>query len=278
MPLLALCLILAGFSLFAQPNEGENQPAEKENTTVEGENASKPGETGETTEADDLDEDPFGDEEIGAETKKASDPLEGMNRAFHTFNDFTFTYFFNPLATGYAFVTPRFLRKGISNVFENLKMPMRLVSTLGQGRLKKSGKVLSRFTINSTVGLAGLIEVAEPMTGWERVNEDMGQMFGYWGIGQGPYVVLPFFGPSGARDSVGLIFDLALNPVTYVPTLATDNYVESFAITAGIYTFTTVNNVSLQLGEYENLKKNSLDHYVFFRDVYIQYREKQVEE
>lgn len=269
-------IMLLAVNIFGQDNQGSDDNADKRKKvkSVTENNIKKQQENqDQTNESDALDDDPFEEEK-----SDVADPFEPINRGVHYVNDFFFIWFFNPFATGYSYITPRFLRKGIDNAFENLKMPAKLVSSLGQADLGKAGRTLARFTVNSTIGIGGLIDVGDVLFNMKRINEDMGQMFAKWKIGHGFYYVIPFFGPSSARDGIGLVFDLALNPVTHLPRMVTNNFAESFAVTAGIYTFKTVNGLSLQLGQYEDLKKNSIDHYTFFRDLYIQYREKQVQD
>ena len=268
--------IVLAVNILGQDNQGSDDKTDKrkEVKSVTKDNIKKQQEDqDQTNELDALDDDPFEEEK-----PDVADPFEAINRGTHYFNDFIFTWFFNPFATGYSYITPRLLRKGIDNAFENLKMPVKLVSSLGQADLGKAGRTLARFTMNSTIGVGGLIDVGDGLFKIKRINEDIGQMFAKWKIGHGFYYVIPFFGPSSARDGIGLVCDLALNPVTHLRRLVTNNFAQSFAVTAGIYTLKTANGLSLRLGQYEDLKKNSLDHYTFFRDLYIQYREKQVQD
>jgi len=219
-------------------------------------------------------EDEFNDE-FGDETKEVFDPLKGYNRIMTNINDKIYLYAFNPLSKGYAFVIPKPLRVGVSNAFDNIKSPIRFVNNLLQFKFDHSIKELGRFMVNSTVGVLGLFDVATK-AGIKRYNEDFGQTLGYWGVGSGFHIVLPFWGPSNLRDTLGFAVDTAIAPTTnsglkyQIP----KNDLESLGYTSLYY----VNKNSLHLGEYENLKKDALDVYTFFRDSYEQKRAKEISE
>lgn len=137
------------------------------------------------------------------------DPLESFNRAMYNFNARFDRAVFLPVVKGYRIVMPDFAETGVTNFFNNLSELKNLTNNLLQGEVVDSGVTLSRFAINTTVGLLG---VWDPATGWgffER-EEDFGQTLGRWGVGNGPYVVLPFFGPSSLRDTGGLAFDASV--------------------------------------------------------------------
>ena len=218
-------------------------------------------------------EDEFGDE-FGDETAKVFDPLEGYNRMMTTVNDKVYIYAFNPVTKGYAFIVPKPARKGISNAFHNLKFPIRFVNNLLQLKFDSSMKELGRFMINSTVGVGGLFDVAKA-GGVEPQEEDFGQTLGHYGVGSGFHIVLPFLGPSNLRDTIGFAADVAIAPTTdasleyQIP----DNLEKSLGLSSAYY----LNKNSLHLGEYENLKKDAIDVYTFFRDSYEQKRAKEIE-
>ena len=225
-----------------------------------------------TTQDNDIDE--F-DNEFGDETKEVFDPLEGYNRFMTNVNDKIYTYAFNPISKGYAFITPKPIRSGISNAFDNLKFPIRFVNNILQLKFDNSIKELGRFMINSTVGVFGLFDVAKA-GGVEPHNEDFGQTLGFYNIPSGPHIVLPFLGPSNLRDTIGLSFDAVLDPKTIAPIKydIPNNREKALGVSALYY----VNKNSLHLGEYENLKKDALDVYTFFRDAYEQKRAKEIAE
>lgn len=137
-----------------------------------------------------------------------SDPWEGFNRRMYYFNAKADEYVLLPVATGYKAITPDFVESGISNFFSNLGEIPTFINSVLQFKGKVALETLGRFAVNSTIGLAGLIDVATPI-GLEEQNEDFGQTLGYWGMGPGPYVVLPFLGPSSLRDTVGSVVDMA---------------------------------------------------------------------
>lgn len=140
------------------------------------------------------------------------DPYEKMNRAMFNFNLKLDKYFAKPIAKGYRRVIPKPVRKGITNFFSNLREPIVIINDLFQGKFKQAGSDLGRFLMNSTVGLYGLFDVARKV-GLQKHDEDFGQTLGKWGAKQGPYLVLPFFGPSGVRDGFGLAVDLQFSLV-----------------------------------------------------------------
>jgi len=132
------------------------------------------------------------------------DPYERINRSILTFNLESDKYFLKPLAKGYEFVIPKPIRTGVSNFFSNLWEPMTIVNDLLQGKFGHAGRDSSRFVINTTLGLFGILDIATEM-GLPRRKEDFGQTLGVWGVPTGPYLVLPFLGPSNIRDTAGLI-------------------------------------------------------------------------
>lgn len=144
--------------------------------------------------------------------EKNPDPFEKFNRAMFKFNIRLDKYVAKPLAKGYRVVTPKPLRKGISNFFRNLREPIVILNDLLQGKFKQGGSDLGRFLMNSTLGLFGFLDLASA-SGLKRHDEDLGQTLGKWGIKDGPYLILPFFGPSNVRDTFGLVGDYQVDPV-----------------------------------------------------------------
>ena len=143
------------------------------------------------------------------------DPLEGFNRAMYTFNDKLDKYALKPLAKGYRAITPTPVRKSVSNFFSNLHEPMVMLNNLLQGKPGQAASDLGRLLINSTVGIAGLFDVSTKI-GLPKHNEDFGQTLAVWGVGDGPYLVLPFFGPSNLRDGVSLPVDWETYPPNHM--------------------------------------------------------------
>jgi phospholipid-binding lipoprotein MlaA len=211
----------------------------------------------------------FFDEDTKEEVVHVADPLSPWNRAMFHFNDKLYFWLLKPLSRGYRAVIPTPVRSGVKNFFHNITMPIRMVSCLLQGKGRAASAELSRFLINSTVGVLGF---GNPAKRWPELNpseEDLGQTLGRYGIGNGFYIVWPILGPSTIRDSIGMVGDWFLDPVSYVE--STETYV-------GVWTFENVNETSFKIGDYESLKEAAIDPYVALRNAYIQHRKKKVEE
>jgi len=224
----------------------------------------------EEVEEDSLDESlGFFGEETEEEVVQIADPLSPWNRAMFHFNDKLYFWVLKPVTRGYRAVIPTPVRSGVKNFFYNLTAPIRMVSCILQGKGRAASAELTRFLINSTVGVLGF---GNPAKRWPELNpseEDLGQTLATYGIGNGFYIVWPILGPSTLRDSVGMIGDWFLNPVSYVDPI--EAYLEIRAVE-------TVNQTSFRIGDYESLKEAAIDPYVSFRNAYIQYRKKKVEE
>ncbi len=204
-----------------------------------------------------------------ADDAEVADPLEPLNRAVFTLNDKLYFWIAKPLAQGYEAVLPTSAREGVRNVFANLAMPKRFVNCLLQGKLQASGQELGRFGLNTTVGTLGWRDVAADKWSIPQHDEDAGQSLGKWGVGEGISLTLPVFGPSNARDAVGLVGDAFLDPLHYLPTIWWR---------IGVNGEKRVNNLSLTLGEYEKTKAAAIDPYLSIRDIYEQYRRQQIKE
>jgi phospholipid-binding lipoprotein MlaA len=134
------------------------------------------------------------------------DPLEGLNRRVYKFNALFDKHIFLPVVSGYETVTPKFMRTGVSNFFSNVRDIRNFINSVLQLKIEKAAHTTARFAFNTTIGLLGFIDVATSMD-LPQKNEDFGQTLGVWGLGQGPYLVLPVVGPSSLRDGVGLGVD-----------------------------------------------------------------------
>lgn len=188
------------------------------------------------------------------------DPWEGFNRAVFSFNDGLDTYALKPVAQGYRAVMPDMAEAGVSNFFDNLSDLRTMINNLLQGKVDYALQDLARVTFNSTIGLAGFVDVATPM-GIEKHDEDFGQTFGYWGAGSGPYLVLPFLGPTTIRDGIGSIPDSMVDPVSKLDDSGARN---------ALYLTRIVDGRARLL---ESEKLISGDKYTFIRDAYLQKRE-----
>jgi len=139
----------------------------------------------------------------------SSDPLEGLNRSVYAFNNTADKLVLRPVAQGYNAILPKPAKKGVSNFFSNLSEPFSLVNSLLQGKFDRALGSTYRFAVNSTVGLLGLIDVAK-IQGVERTPEDLGQTLATWGVKPGPYLMLPFLGPTNLRDGIGRVVSTAV--------------------------------------------------------------------
>ncbi|WP_263142723.1 VacJ family lipoprotein [Pseudomonas sp. RIT-PI-AD] len=193
------------------------------------------------------------------------DPWEGVNRAIFRFNDTLDTYALKPVAKGYQAITPQFLEDGIHNVFGNVGDVGNLANNLLQAKFHDAGVDSSRLIFNSTFGLLGFFDVATHM-GLRKSDEDFGQTLGYWGLGSGPYLVLPLLGPSTVRDAGGLIPESFFGPYPYMDHVPTRN------LTRGVEAVDT--RASLLSAE----KMITGDKYVFLRNAYLQNREYRVKD
>lgn len=198
-----------------------------------------------------------------------ADPIEPVNRAIFTFNDKAYYWFFKPVAKGYNVVVPQGVRVAVRNFFSNIGTPVRVANNLLQGKFRATGTELLRFTINSTIGMAGLFDPAHDGFHLEKKDADLGQTLGRYGLGQGMYLVLPFLGPTTLRDGAGQAGDLFLDPVSYIT--PTEASVE-------VNAYKRENGLSLRIGEYEDLTGSALDPYVAVRDAYAQHRAGKVRE
>jgi len=198
------------------------------------------------------------------------DPLEPMNRFFFEFNDKLYYWVLNPLNRVYTSVLPLDVRYSIGNFFNNIAAPVRFINNVLQWKINDAGVVLSRFLINSTLGVYGFGDPAFRDFGLEPRPEDFGQTLGYWGLGEGIYLCLPVIGPSSVRDTFGFVVDATTHPMVY--------FVDDIWVSAGYYTAGRVNLLSLNPDVYEDLKKYALDPYVSMRQVYLDYRRIRVED
>lgn len=213
-------------------------------------------------------EDPsYGEEEDAGEV---SDPLEPFNRAMFVFNDRLYFWVLKPVARAYNEVFPEPLRVAFKNFFLNLLTPVRAVNCLLQGKPDAFATEIGRFVINTTMGVYGFGDAASVCFDIKRRDEDLGQTLGVYGAGPGVYLCWPVFGPSNIRDTIGMIGDGFLNPLYFWP--------QETVYRAGISGFRVVNNTSLELGEYESIKKASIDPYVAVRDGYQQYRNNKIKQ
>lgn len=199
-------------------------------------------------------------------TPDARDPWESWNRGVFHFNDAVDTAVLKPVATGYQKVTPTLVQKGVTNFFGNLIDMWSVVNNALALRPKETGDSVGRVMLNTTVGLLGVIDVASGL-GIERHTADFGLTLARWGMGSGPYVVLPLLGPSTLRDTAGLPVDNWGNPI---------NQFGDEATRTGMVVVKAVDTRARLLGAGDVLEGAALDKYSFMRDAYLQRRRNQV--
>ena len=197
------------------------------------------------------------------------DPWESFNRSVFEFNEGLDKYVLKPVVSGYRFVLPEFIREGVYNFFSNYNDIYTALNNLLQGKPDYAFNDLMRVVVNTTIGLGGLIDLATP-GGLEKHKEDFGQTFGVWGIPSGPYVVLPFFGPSSVRDTFGTVADLETDYLfKYIPDVGLRNSLTGLRVV-------NARNTYYEAGDL--LDGAAIDKYSFLRDAYIQRRKYQINE
>ncbi len=193
-----------------------------------------------------------------------SDPLESFNDKMFWFNrEVLDRFILKPVATAWDFIIPGPVQRGIHNAFDNLAVVRRVVNNALQLKAAGTAKEIARFSINSTLGIGGLFDMAKDGFGIEQSDEDTGQTFGVWGIGPGPYLVLPFLPPLTIRDGIGYAFDAAMTPYVY--------FAPWYATFGGTAT-NTVNERSLNLDRFERVAETTVDLYSAVRNAYLQRR------
>lgn len=189
------------------------------------------------------------------------DPFESVNRITYQFNDTIDSYALKPVAKGYRAVTPDPVENGISNFFSNLGTPVVLINNAFQGKFDRALSDGGRFLVNSTLGLLGFFDPAAAM-GLEEHNEDLGQTLGVWGVPSGPYLMLPFLGPSTVRDGLGSVGDAQVDPLIQLE----DTNARLTLI------FVDVVNSRAELLQADRFVQDSFDPYFMIRDAYLQRR------
>jgi phospholipid-binding lipoprotein MlaA len=186
-----------------------------------------------------------------------TDPYENFNRKVYGFNDNVDDYIAKPIADAYKYVTPDFMETGVTNFFNNLKSINVVLNDVLQAKFEQSGRDTGRFLMNSTLGMAGLFDVAKTV-GLDQNDEDFEQTLAVWGVPQGQYLVLPLLGPITTRGIPGAVFDTAANPVTYVG--------------APLQAISLLNTRANAEGSLKFIDEAALDPYVFTRESFLQWR------
>ncbi len=203
-------------------------------------------------------------ESAAAREESEQDPWEPFNETMFSFNRNVFDRFIlKPVAVVWDALLPDPVQRSLRNALDNLSVVRRLVNNILQLKMEGTGREVARFTINSTIGVAGLFDVAKDGFGILQSDEDTGQTMGVYGIGPGPYLILPFLPPMTVRDGIGLAADGAMNPV---------NYFVPIGATAGIYGTNAINERSLNLDKFERVEETVVDLYSAVRNAYLQRR------
>jgi phospholipid-binding lipoprotein MlaA len=202
-----------------------------------------------------------------------SDPLAPFNEAMFTFNLKLDDWVLRPVASGYSYVAPEPVRESVGRFFDNVNVIPRFANNLFQLRLAQAGGEVARFGINTTLGVAGFFDPADKWFGIKEHHDDFGLTLRYYNVKTGPYVMLPFFGPSTIADTVGLAVDGAMNPLSYfVP------FWMALAVGAGQRVGDAVNYRSLHLNQFEEADRYAVDLYGAVQDAYLQTRVHKVKE
>ncbi|MFQ5957967.1 MAG: VacJ family lipoprotein [Alphaproteobacteria bacterium] len=205
-------------------------------------------------------------EEELAEFEDVNDPLESLNRGIFEFNRFADGILIKPLALMYRTFIPPEVRRGTRNFLENLRTPVTLANDLMQGKMERAGNTIGRFVINSTVGIGGVMDMADRF-GMEGHREDFGQTLAVWGTGEGFYLMLPLFGPSNPRDVIGLVADAFLDPLSYV---LDDDILATRTVVRGVDERESV------IDTLDEIERTSLDFYATLRSLYRQRRDDEI--
>lgn len=198
-----------------------------------------------------------------------NDPYEPTNRVIFDINTKIDRNFAKPVAQAYNDAVPQFARTGLHNFLTNLDKPVTFGNDLLQGEGTRAGETLSRFTVNIALGLGGLVDVAS-MIGIPEHSEDFGQTLGVYGVGEGPYLVMPFVGPNPPRDLGGRVVDLFMDPTTYIKFHGSDTW---YAVRSGV---SVLDLRARNIDTLEQIERTSIDLYATTRSLYRQYRNSEI--
>jgi phospholipid-binding lipoprotein MlaA len=269
--LLAAAVILAFFSIISVANPAYASDGDRGIYLAQASQESSAKDDADTEEEEDFEE----DEEYDDEVVQINDPLYGINYAFFNLNDVLYVVIIRPAAKGYAAVIPVEFRTVIRNFFYNLRFPIRFVNCLLQFKGTKALHEAGGFLLNSTIGIAGLGDVASH---WDLrpSPEDLGQTLGFWGLGHGFYIHYPILGPYSLRDSAQFIDTFFLDPVSWLAYDKFGNY--DWWVLVAIRGYAIFNELSFQIDDIDALKEAMLDPYVGIRDAWVEHRNKLVAE
>jgi phospholipid-binding lipoprotein MlaA len=200
----------------------------------------------------------------------AKDPWEEWNRSTQSFNDGFDDYVMKPVAKSYDRFMPDIAHHAVSNFFSNIDDIDVFINDALQGKFSQSGMDGARFLVNSTAGIAGIIDVGD-MLDLPKHNEDFDQTLGVWGMSAGPYLVLPFFGPSSPRGVAGLIGDAAVNPISYTGFIFSSS-LTAYAVSGGLGALKSIDSRANNLGLDKVINEAEIDRYEFLKSAYIERR------
>lgn len=279
------CVGCAGPSMYATSLPSLSPDSLNSSTQV----AEAPGVASPTTALDSAQEEPFdpfaGTGEAGLEEY---DPWEPLNTKVFEFNRTIDRWILKPVATGYDAIMPNMVQQGVSNFFYNARFVPRFVNNVLQGKLRGAGIEVGRFLVNTTIGAAGFIDWASDMD-LTTPEEDLGQTLGFYGVPQGPYLVVPLYPPFTVRDFVGYVGDIFLNPIYWLalPVIEIGDIPSAIPhqnrTTTSLILFSAkitevVNDRSLNLEKYQGVEESTVDLYSAVRNAYLQKRAKAVQE
>ncbi|MCK5545816.1 MAG: VacJ family lipoprotein, partial [Rhodospirillaceae bacterium] len=210
------------------------------------------------------------DPETRAEQIETNDPLEPLNRVIFQVNRGLDTWFLRPAATFYKAMLPPPVQTAFSNFLDNLSSPVVLLNDILQGDSDRAADTFARFAINTTIGIGGLFDMATDM-GYPDHSEDFGQTLGVWGMDEGPFIMLPIFGPSNPRDTVGLVADYFTDPITNWAINTDRRWVNPTRSGSESVDFRARN-----MEEIDDTERTSIDYYATVRSLYRQHRRDQI--
>ncbi len=286
LPRLLVLSLLSAVIMFASGCAGKSGTVKSQGTTdTRAEANQNPSPSPAQAHADEP-FDPFA--KTGEATGEEYDPWEPVNSNIFEFNLKLDRYVLKPVAKGYNFIMPDLAQVGVSNFFYNVRFVPRFLNNIFQGKMKGAGIELGRFVINSTVGIAGFIDVAKKID-LVTPEEDLGQTLGFYGVKPGPYLVLPFLPPFTVRDFVGFVGDVFLNPINWlvlpiievegVPSaIDHEDRMTTSIIQTGSRVGEVINDRSRNLEKFQGVEEATLDLYTAVRNAYLQKRSQAIAE
>ncbi|MDR4495895.1 MAG: VacJ family lipoprotein [Nitrospirales bacterium] len=283
--ILLFCMTLGLGGCAGKSKKADTQGAIQQVQLTNPDTAEEPVENGDGQLTEEL-FDPFAEEDRNGQVEEY-DPIEPVNSAIFEFNYRLDKYVVKPAAKVYNFFIPPDVQQSIANVFQNIRFVPRLFNNLFQGKLQGAGIEMSRFLINTTLGVGGLFDPAGIMFGLQTPPEDLGQTLGKYGVPNGPYLMLPLLGPFTLRDSIGFIGDSLLDPFNWLvlpfieiadaPRLVVHD--STIALSRlGLQFEQTVNARALSLEQFQGVEDSTLDLYGAVRNAYYQQRFKAIQE